>query len=1277
MGIHDIPITHSSSFDALNNDYAPRYSSPSEANAATNNNYSSSFYVNNESPPMPPLMTPPPIVPLSSNPTSSLQQQQHATLDGINRYTDNENSDGAYSSFVDWVNQNVPFLGGCSPVESALAGNDAEQPQHNGGGELPPSQSSTPQHQEVEVKSIPRPNVYPRKPSLSDDALHVQPVPRFDNNSSWLSGHSYLIATAAANAPSSSTTVPLTKTPSSPNDVRLDKGDVVAVTRGAAPTQQQPSKRSTSQTVMSHLQRLGGSSRPNSRPTSPNLGGEATTILPSRKRSTSPNNIMGCNFQFLSHANSSNLGSKEGSVDVNSTQSGSANHQLKASCPETACGGGNDEYDDDTFTPCAPISSRTQSRLHDTGGTVASLDTDGTNATHNTHDMHTILTKNSSNADNNEGINNASSSNVKDNATPKISINANVIDDTSMNDSLMDTLNLPSLASNGQSSRASSPLFGGIQGNPTPLEKLLSRGGYTSNPQVDSCGNSTKDGSISSYDVSYTSSSKVGDVSTLSSASSTGWSGRKRSWKKFSPQMSATDTGTEVTREKIKERVVDIAPFAMYHDEIVTALIDGALKGTTDKDNAAKMDGKAGAEATDSVTADGSETVNSKDAPLKKPRSPYRMKRTPATPIWKRNRSKQHNQDATNLQKRERSEGSSVSKEDGDEKSISVKRAISILQHKTKSGSSVSSSPSQSNRQPVDFFHPQCQLHKEKGSDKKKLLPDRLPSAVGKDATLEKLKEKLSMLGEIESGKFGKAAEMLRSDAVAFAIRGSSGVIDEDSTPGDKKGHRRKGNSGAVLSRTELTTIRDSMTDRVQGSLRTSKKLKAMVETRSLLTLRMGFVSMSYGVLLQWDCASQLVEVIVLRKMCREDFLERNDSDGTDLLPTPANARPSITASAASTTTTVTGSPGSNSAPENCGLSLPKLLSEPCQPTPQSFLSVSVLNVKMLHGGCDDCLMSSNANTLWSAATALARGSTDDAGITSSKSQGKSKGKQPSIRPYIRFVLGKNEHCTKPAKFNNGNPTYYKSHHNSCLLPMPKEEFRWFAGQEDLFVEVRDAQSAASISSGGILRRGKSTIEYSEKNASPSDDPILAVVTVPLSSVNIEDEDDKILSWKPRMTSGITKDELSSTNVTLPLRMRGCSSAPFGSISLQITIKVPTSTGDSTPAISKATAKGGASNDTGESIELGPITKLMIGWSFYDPSNDDQDKASTKNSKTKIGKIRKRLKWSKQWNPKTKKWSTLKLNPSTLSNNSKKEKDGEANWNSFLKWGDESNSNRK
>ena len=70
------------------------------------------------------------------------------------------------------------------------------------------------------------------------------------------------------------------------------------------------------------------------------------------------------------------------------------------------------------------------------------------------------------------------------------------------------------------------------------------------------------------------------------------------------------------------------------------------------------------------------------------------------------------------------------------------------------------------------------------------------------------------------------------------------------------------------------------------------------LETRSLITLRMGFLSMTYGVLLRWDIGKTgLVTVVVLRKNCHESFyrkkmIEQRKQPSTKALSSPILSTP-------------------------------------------------------------------------------------------------------------------------------------------------------------------------------------------------------------------------------------------------------------------------------------------------------------------------------------------------------------------------------------------------
>jgi len=301
-------------------------------------------------------------------------------------------------------------------------------------------------------------------------------------------------------------------------------------------------------------------------------------------------------------------------------------------------------------------------------------------------------------------------------------------------------------------------------------------------------------------------------------------------------------------------------------------------------------------------------------------------------------------------------------------------------------------------------------------------------------------------------------------------------------------------------------------------------------------------------------------------------------------------------------------------------------------------------------------------------------------------------------------------------------------------------------------VEVRNdwrVNGRQQASNGQQINGGGLFVSKSSEDDSPvNEDPILAVVTVPLSSINIEDEDDnsndnnnsgKGSPFKRRTTKA--RNGASSTNITIPLCMSCCSHAPIGSISLKITIKVPSrpegqaaaatnnssrsvvnnaSVIPSVPSLPNSNEdisnlqvdiniRGSGSSSTSgngevkvnESIELGPLSILMDGWSLGgsasreqpdtaaakdNPDRESQTTTSTtatsvpedrkltspqsqsrsqsrsqsatrdttNNSSNNNGendKKRKRLRWSKQFDHQTKKWSNLKNSNNTPTSN--------------------------
>ncbi|KAL7465849.1 hypothetical protein ACHAXS_006160 [Conticribra weissflogii] len=1164
-----------------------------------------------------------------------------------------------YQNFMEWVGANVPFMGDCGEMREVQLNSsmDSLPPRNNLQECVAHKGDSKEQLQQPLQQQLQHSNLHPiDQKSSADPANSQNATPRLEkqtssfgsNQSSWLSGHSYLIQQTVA-ATESSVNAAKTECNYDVNASEKEKGTVAVngykrnrsslVMTGSDKnripprynvertqslermTQQQMKKEFQAHNVCRSTSYDLAKGQSNSRPGTPaSLGLPTKPPSPCRSVSSFNNKLRRKNN---SRPNTP-LNVDCSDQDVKSTDC--PDHGMKAEISASSCG----PYScDDTCGAAYQVDDACTLRNLD-DSTVTSSSSVGTNP--------------------NFGRN-----------TPSCSQN-------SITATLLSSDNRTHRSA--PNSRPASPFHGGM---PISLDKLLSGGG------------SNAAGARDDVDVgtaSHAESSKGKEeisISSATNASSESLHKRIRSWGRRSnanaDEMNASPISKEDdTAHAIAKHVIDIAPYAVLHDELLEALIDESLKVSSERKNnsiaTTKMD--ANLQPTDAVLTS-NETRHSTTLATKE-HSPNRISRTPSA-IWKRNKSKQSKGSsqlvANELHHRLTSDNASKSSPRNDlggEGRANGKRSREIS---TNFANSTTSKTRIKN--PLDLIHPRCQLMKEKGTVKKdRRKIDALPSAVGREATLVKLKEKLSLLGDIESGKFGKAAEMLRSDAVAFALREQS-----------RDAHSSRSS--------HLNTIKESGSVENAAKNEKSKSSIHLVETRSLLTLQMGFVSMSYGILLQWDCASSQVVLIVLRKMCRDDFLVRNDVE----YPIAATAKPSKLCPVTTNTTpkNLPDIPKSSdnssvmsmvSLPPNPMAALvPKFLNESSLSEPPSLLSVSVLNVKQLHGGCKDC---------WNNADEKGE---NGASISNRRmNRGKSKGKQ-SIRPYIRFVLGKHEHLTKPAKFNNGNPAWYRVHNNSCLLPCPSDGYRWFAGQEDLIVEVRNKQSTGN--SGGEGVKGPITKRLKEHTVTATD-PVLAVVTVPLRSVNIEEDESDKSSVRDRIDedendifktsisekltprrlrkrkSNINSNERASSTVTLPLRMRSCPSAPFGSISLQITIKTPSASA-SAPIPSRG-------NTEPESIEIGPFTKLMNDWSLEDTATRKDSLRGNNSPKTETSKpsfdrkvsykrkLRNRFRWSKKYDHSKKEWSTLPPSASNTSSTCKKDDSsnsgGEANWFTFL-----------
>jgi len=127
------------------------------------------------------------------------------------------------------------------------------------------------------------------------------------------------------------------------------------------------------------------------------------------------------------------------------------------------------------------------------------------------------------------------------------------------------------------------------------------------------------------------------------------------------------------------------------------------------------------------------------------------------------------------------------------------------------------------------FLHAKCQLQKDSG---KGLDPGAAISASGRESAMAKLIEKMDLLAEVEEeGSFANSV-LTRVQA-----KNMSQI-------------RREMNFGF-----------DPLNER------------GLVETRSMLAVKLGFMSLRYGIMVHWNKSTGLAELIVLRKMCPDSFM--------------------------------------------------------------------------------------------------------------------------------------------------------------------------------------------------------------------------------------------------------------------------------------------------------------------------------------------------------------------------------------------------------------------
>lgn len=140
----------------------------------------------------------------------------------------------------------------------------------------------------------------------------------------------------------------------------------------------------------------------------------------------------------------------------------------------------------------------------------------------------------------------------------------------------------------------------------------------------------------------------------------------------------------------------------------------------------------------------------------------------------------------------------------------------------------------------VYFLHENVELQKDSG---KGLDIGKSISASGRDDTLKKLNDKMDILAEMERDDNWSNATVTRIPAKNITL--------------------------------EKCKSRGGM------NVEQYYKRQGYIETRSMLAVKLGYISLKYGILVHWNTHSDLADLILLRKNCPESFMKCDPSNGS------------------------------------------------------------------------------------------------------------------------------------------------------------------------------------------------------------------------------------------------------------------------------------------------------------------------------------------------------------------------------------------------------------
>jgi hypothetical protein len=167
---------------------------------------------------------------------------------------------------------------------------------------------------------------------------------------------------------------------------------------------------------------------------------------------------------------------------------------------------------------------------------------------------------------------------------------------------------------------------------------------------------------------------------------------------------------------------------------------------------------------------------------------------------------------------------------------------------------------------PRHYVHPKCRLQKDKGRGER--LESSI-SATGRESCLVKLRDKMKLIVEVSGELHSNSATSFNNNDDTASVTSASSTSNNNTNSSENNNNNSKAMSAGMKRRRAKIASIEKNTNYCEGRDDGS----CVIETRSMIELQLGFLSMQYGLLLRWDAyRTGRIVYVCLRKMCHDSF---------------------------------------------------------------------------------------------------------------------------------------------------------------------------------------------------------------------------------------------------------------------------------------------------------------------------------------------------------------------------------------------------------------------